>query len=134
MACAGDATSICGGPNRLSLYGTSATPPTVTPYPHEGTATATNPLGCYTETTGVRALSGASAFSETEMTVEACGTYCLNSGFTWFGVEYGAECYCGNGLSVESNPADDTDCNMACSGAATEICGGSNRLSVFQWY
>jgi hypothetical protein len=133
MPCAGDATAVCGGPNRLSLYGTSETAPEVAPYPHDPPVTETTYAGCWTEVEGVRALSGASGFSATAMTTAGCGTYCLNSGFTWFGLEYGAECYCGGALSVNSTSALEADCNMACTGAATEVCGGSNRLSVYQW-
>jgi hypothetical protein len=132
MMCPGDPTSVCGGPNRLSLYGTSTTPPTYTPESHPAVSTTTY-AGCWTETSPVRALSGASAYSGTLMTIEACGDYCLNEGFTWFGLEYTAECYCGSGLSEESVSAEDTDCAMPCSGASGEVCGGPNRISVYQW-
>ncbi|KAG7290140.1 hypothetical protein NEMBOFW57_000137 [Staphylotrichum longicolle] len=132
MACAGDPTAICGGPNRLSLYGSSTTPPTVTPNPHPA-VTTTQYEGCWTEATGPRALSGASAYSGSAMTLTDCGNYCLNSGFTWFGTEYSSECYCGNALDVTSTLVADTDCAMACSGAPGEVCGGPNRLSVYQW-
>jgi len=132
MPCPGDTTEVCGGPNRLSLYGTSATAPAVTPEPHDP-VTETQYAGCWTETSGVRALPGASGFSLTDMTVDGCSTYCLNSGFLWFGLEYSAECYCGTELNVNSTSVVDTDCNMACSGDAATTCGGSNRLSVYQW-
>ncbi|KAL2131096.1 hypothetical protein VTI74DRAFT_5570 [Chaetomium olivicolor] len=132
MPCAGDATAICGGSNRLSLYGTSEEPPTVTPYPHDP-VTETKYEGCWTELSGGRALSGPSAFSATAMTIAGCGNYCLNNGFTWFGLEYSAECYCGSALDANSTTALEADCNMACSGAAGEVCGGSNRLSVYHW-
>ncbi|KAK4097460.1 WSC-domain-containing protein [Parathielavia hyrcaniae] len=134
MACAGDATEVCGGPNRLSLYGVSVDAPTVTPYPTpepvEGPPVYE---GCWTELPGPRALDGASAFSASDMTVDGCANYCLNNGFPWFGLEYSAECYCGTELNVNSTLALDEDCNMACTGDSSEVCGGSNRLSVWQW-
>ncbi|KAK3301691.1 WSC domain-containing protein [Chaetomium strumarium] len=133
MACAGDATTTCGGPNRLSLYGASAEPPAVTPYPHPEVAGPPQYMGCWTEVAGVRALPGASGFSETDMTVGGCADYCLNSGFVWFGLEYGAECYCGNALDANSTAAAETECAMPCSGDATAVCGGSDRISVYQW-
>ncbi|KAK4153506.1 WSC domain-containing protein [Chaetomidium leptoderma] len=134
MPCPGDETlaTVCGGPNRLSLYGTSAEPPTVTPYPHDP-VTETQYEGCWTEVSGGRALAGATAFSLSAMTTADCGAYCLHSGFTWFGLEYGAECYCGGALNVNSTVAVETDCAMPCSGAPAEVCGGSNRLSVWRW-
>jgi hypothetical protein len=132
MPCPGDPLVICGGPNRLSLYGTAVEPPVSTPFPHDP-VTEYQYEGCWTEVSGVRALAGATAFSATDMTVAGCAGYCLNSGFLWFGLEYMAECFCGDALNVNSTLAVDTDCAMACSGAPTEVCGGSDRLSVYQW-
>ncbi|KAL2155766.1 hypothetical protein VTH82DRAFT_508 [Thermothelomyces myriococcoides] len=134
MPCPGDTATECGGPNRLSLYGASEESPVVTPYPHDP-VTETQYAGCWSEVEGggTRALAGASAFSLSAMTVPACGDYCLNSGFLWFGLEYGAECYCGEELHVNSTSVAEADCNMPCSGDAETACGGSNRLSVYQW-
>ncbi|KAK4246156.1 WSC domain-containing protein [Corynascus novoguineensis] len=134
MPCPGDAATVCGGPNRLSLYGASETAPTVTPEPHDP-VTETQYAGCWTELPSGegRALAGAAGFSATAMTVDDCGDYCLNSGFLWFGLEYGAECYCGATLNANSTSAAETDCNMPCSGDSAATCGGSNRLSVYQW-
>jgi len=38
---------------------------------------------------------------------------------------------CGNQLATTSAVSPDADCNMGCSGNATEACGGPNRLTVF---
>lgn len=46
--------------------------------------------GCYTEGNGARALSGASFYNYTAMTLEMCAFSC--TGFTYWGVEYGGEC------------------------------------------
>jgi hypothetical protein len=46
--------------------------------------------GCYTEAKSNRALTGASFYNYTAMTLEMCASSC--SGFTWWGVEYGGEC------------------------------------------
>jgi hypothetical protein len=45
--------------------------------------------GCYTEATNVRALSSASFYDYTAMTLEKCAADCV--GYTYFGVEYGGE-------------------------------------------
>ena len=45
--------------------------------------------GCYTEATNTRALSSASFYDYTAMTLEACAADCV--GYTYFGVEYGGE-------------------------------------------
>ena len=91
-------------------------------------STVTN-LGCYTEASTGRALSGASFSSASMMSVEACQAFC--SGYKYFGLEYSQECYCGQSLASTSVPAPASDCNMACSGNSAEICGGPNRLSLY---
>ena len=50
--------------------------------------------------------------------------------YTFFGLQNGDGCYCGND---DSNflPVPAEECNQPCSGDANEICGGSWRLSIF---
>lgn len=50
--------------------------------------------------------------------------------------EYAGECYCDSRLRAGGAPAPDgnTGCNMACSGNATEMCGGPNRLTLWRFY
>jgi hypothetical protein len=38
---------------------------------------------------------------------------------------------CGNTLASGSASAPSSDCNMACSGNATESCGGGSRLNLY---
>ena len=38
---------------------------------------------------------------------------------------------CGNSLAAGSGSAPTSDCNMACSGNAAEVCGGGNRLNLY---
>ncbi len=104
----------------------------MTPWPH-APVTAYQDEGCWTETSGLRALSDATGFSPSAMTIEECGDYCLNNGWLWFGLEYSSECYCGAALNVNSTNVVATDCSMPCSGDALQVCGGPNRLSVYQW-
>jgi hypothetical protein len=76
----------------------------------------------------MRALSAAT-FASDDMTLEACQVYC--SAYTYFGVEYARECYCGNSFNAGSVPAPAADCSMTCSGDETQYCGAGNRLSVY---
>ncbi|KAL8963334.1 MAG: hypothetical protein Q9183_005024, partial [Haloplaca sp. 2 TL-2023] len=84
--------------------------------------------GCYSEATSGRALTG-TAFYNDLMTVEKCAAAC--SSFTWFGVEYGRECFCGNTLNAGSAPAV-SGCDFKCPGDSTQTCGGRNRLNMYQ--
>ena len=47
-------------------------------------------LGCYTEATNGRALTGAAYYENNLMTLEYCANKC--TGYTYWGVEYGQDC------------------------------------------
>ncbi|KAL8735064.1 MAG: hypothetical protein Q9181_002948 [Wetmoreana brouardii] len=64
------------------------------------------------------------------MTVEKCAASC--NAFTYFGVEYGRECYCGNSLSPGSVNSTGTDCKFPCPGNSAETCGAGNRLDLYR--
>lgn len=58
------------------------------PVPYAGNAQWAN-IGCYTEATNSRALTGSSYTSNTDMTGETCLAFC--AGYTYAGVEYAQE-------------------------------------------
>ncbi|KAF9446564.1 hypothetical protein P691DRAFT_794299 [Macrolepiota fuliginosa MF-IS2] len=62
------------------------------------------------------------------MTIEICMNFCNPKGYIFAGVEFG---HCDSTIQIPGEQAADTDCNVACSGNATELCGGSNRLNIF---
>ncbi|KIO17666.1 hypothetical protein M407DRAFT_84757, partial [Tulasnella calospora MUT 4182] len=112
--CAGDSSLKCGG-----NWSASATP------------TAWSNLGCYVDQSA-RTLNGASK-TDNSMTPTMCQTFCGGSGFTYAGVENKVECYCGNTLTVNT-PATSTDCQAACGGDPTSICGGTNwRMTLYKY-
>jgi hypothetical protein len=96
MVCGGNPAEFCGAGNRLELYSTTATrTTTATPTPtgslgHKPTVGAYTFVGCQTEATTGRALSGKEVLAADTMTLESCATYC--QGFTYFATEYGREC------------------------------------------
>ncbi|KAN0098799.1 WSC domain containing protein, partial [Hyaloscypha variabilis] len=108
-------TAISPAPSRLNYRDDVAIPG----YTYEG---------CYTEATNMRALSDLAYYNDL-MTVEDCAAAC--SSYTWFGVEYGRECYCGNTLNPGSVPAPALDCDFECPGNADETCGAGNRLNMY---
>ncbi|RYF49565.1 MAG: hypothetical protein EOO38_07610, partial [Cytophagaceae bacterium] len=65
-----------------------------------------------------------------------CKNACLAAGYRLAGTEYSGECYCDNQLRFSGGPAPDGEaqCNMNCNGNQTEICGGPNRLTFFEYY
>ncbi|KAF2267176.1 heme peroxidase, partial [Lojkania enalia] len=124
MACSGDPSEMCGAASRMNLYKNSSRSTPISPQ-----IDGYNNLGCYNEPSSVRALSDKETSSST-MTVESCASFC--SGATYFGVEYGSECYCGSTLNTDSTKQPDADCSMVCSGNGSELCGGPYRLNIYQ--
>lgn len=84
--------------------------------------------GCYTEAQGQRALSG-SAFFDDQLTAEKCATAC--SGFKFFGLEYGRECYCGDAINQGSVETAAAECSFPCPGNSAQACGAGNRLTLY---
>ncbi|OXV07564.1 hypothetical protein Egran_04670, partial [Elaphomyces granulatus] len=90
-------------------------------------------LGCYTDSSA-RTLSTrilATVGDSAALTVATCTTACGASAYSYAGVERGGECYCGSGIFNGGAPAT-SGCTMACNGNATEFCGGSWRLNLYQ--
>jgi hypothetical protein len=148
MACYGNASETCGGPNRLDVYdynnAISALPTSTTSTSSTAaSATATGPalsgwtsLGCYSDTVGDRTLeTEIYSIPGADMTVELCTAACLTAGFDLAGVEYAGECYCDTSFHNGGGPAPDGDalCDMACNGNAAETCGGPDRLNVYSY-
>ena len=88
--------------------------------------------GCYSDALNPRSLSGITfAWWGQKISSSGCASYCEGKGYSYAGTEYGGQCFCGNEL-VNSEPQPSTDCDMPCEGAASEVCGGPARLSVFK--
>lgn len=83
-------------------------------------------VGCYTDTP-TRALPVNLLWSGA--TVEACVTIARAQGYKFAGVQYGTQCFAGNVPAYTLVP--DSNCNMPCAAAPTEICGGSWHNSVY---
>ena len=65
------------------------------------------------------------------LTVPACIDKCASLGYTSAGVEYGQECYCGNVNYPIGQSLPMSNCDMACLGDATQICGGHLTLLAY---
>lgn len=149
--CKGNPAEMCGGPFRVTAWGLgNARGPAPIP---ETTTTATTPaaptgsptkmgwkyLGCYTDLfEGVRTfnhdLSGLVAGGNANMTNEGCHAACLSRGYKYCGSEWSIECHGSNTIGGGNKlAASDDDCNMDCSGKAGEKCGGSARLSAWEY-
>ncbi|KAJ7364637.1 copper radical oxidase [Mycena albidolilacea] len=88
-------------------------------------------IGCYTDNTGARTLTGATIVDPANMTVENCISFCDANQFIFAGVEFMQECYCDNFIENSGTTAPVSDCSQLCAGNADEFCGGPGRLNVF---
>ncbi|KAI1735018.1 copper radical oxidase [Xylaria scruposa] len=86
--------------------------------------------GCYTEGSNGRAFSVQQPDSQ-DLTIQSCVNTCISAGYGVAGLEYASQCFCDNFVRNGANLTDDADCNMPCTGDASQDCGAGNRLSVF---
>lgn len=75
-------------------------------------------------------LSFRSDMDTNSATVEGCMAECKGNGFRYAGLEYYGVCFCGN--SVDGGQLADSQCTFPCNGNKSEVCGGDNKLSVYQ--
>ena len=85
MACAGDGSELCGGPNRLNMYHSNSTNGFALPavVPSYGNFVY---IGCVVEPATTRALPNL-VVANGSVTVELCLQSCVQ--YTYAGLEYG---------------------------------------------
>ncbi|WWC88965.1 uncharacterized protein L201_003880 [Kwoniella dendrophila CBS 6074] len=136
LKCSGDSTSICGGGNAITLLAVQSALTTLST--NLTSTPITLPAGwnpasssCISEAKSGRALTGATYASDS-MTIGSCLNFCSSKGFSYGGLEYARECYCGNSL-VNGASLDQTSgqCSMTCQGDAAHTCGGSNAIQLY---
>ncbi|KAE9389021.1 galactose oxidase [Gymnopus androsaceus JB14] len=129
MACVGNDAELCGGPSLLDIFNSGQKPPPPPEVvPKVGNWTS---LGCYSDgVNGQRTLSV--QMDLTSNTVEACTSSCFTSGYQFSGVEFADQCFCASSI-LNGAPIPAADCNMVCSGNATEFCGGPDALNMYNY-
>ncbi|KAG9023244.1 hypothetical protein FS837_005893 [Tulasnella sp. UAMH 9824] len=142
MTCSGDISLKCGNSYVNSLYARSSDASSSSSSSRSNTTSRsasltasfapapsgwTN-LGCYVDQAD-RTLTGASRLGWSDMTPALCAANC--AGYTYFGTEYGNECYCGNALT-NNVPTPVSECDFNCAGDASQKCGGGWRLTLYQ--
>lgn len=78
--------------------------------------------GCYQEYQPGRQLSSQIIGNDT-LTAQQCVTSCAVQGYVFAGAQFGRECWCGNRVPVKR--VAEGNCNTACAGDNSEICGGA---------
>ncbi|KAF2156578.1 hypothetical protein K461DRAFT_308871 [Myriangium duriaei CBS 260.36] len=90
-------------------------------------------IGCGLDNGSNRTFGSDQWWSNT-MTIEGCLDYCGAKGYKYAGLEYASQCFCGNTLAADRAPTTGIlgNCFSACAGNSTQVCGGANRLSMYE--
>lgn len=89
-------------------------------------------LGCFQDDRKSRIFDGFVTELSESNAPTACITYCLRIGFTFAGLQFGFECWCGKALNVHSLRISELRCNMSCpSHDSQSMCGGYLAMSVY---
>jgi len=65
------------------------------------------------------------------LTPNLCIKNCLDKNFRYAGVQNGGECFCGDTAPPPSKLVGQADCKTNCHGDASQKCGGTWRMNVF---
>ncbi len=68
---------------------------------------------------------------DAKLTVTTCEDGCYRKGYKFAGVENGNQCWCSSSIAGEW-ASDQKECNMPCSGDGKVICGGKERVFVYE--
>lgn len=98
----------------------------------KGNFTSGRSLGCYQDDQTNRLLDGYYVNNKEMNSPGKCIEICLQSGFTYAGVQYGNECFCGNASPPSSVQLPDASCDRKCPGDVTKNCGGYFTMNVFE--
>ncbi|KAH7393271.1 WSC domain-containing protein [Cadophora sp. MPI-SDFR-AT-0126] len=157
MPCGGNAAETCGGSYGMNIYSynpvsssstvrtssSSTKTPTISPSATSTKSTAVSmnaptstpipftSMGCWTDNDVTERTLIGGAYTDQNLTLQICASLC-SKGFTYFGVEYSTECYCGNNIGSTSILAIDGRCNMPCKGDPTQNCGGSYGMNIYK--
>lgn len=126
--CSGDKSALCGGPSHLTVYqpklarrGTESIEPSI------GVVPSAAHIGCAPDSSQ-RVMNEKQVTDDPTMTPQKCSSSCES--YKYFGVEGGNQCYCSN--TKPTSFVDNMNCNEACSGNPSELCGGFYLLNVYE--
>lgn len=136
MPCAGDTSEYCGAGNRMSVYSNSTLQVYYPPVSQKtGLPGSWTYQGCLYDDAILRTFPYQIEFAENN-TAANCLNLCAEYGYGAGGMEYGEQCFCGDQAHVTfagSQFMPESDCNMPCTGNASQICGSGNRISFYNW-
>nr|XP_018901650.1 PREDICTED: xylosyltransferase oxt [Bemisia tabaci] len=89
-------------------------------------------LGCFQDGKSKRLLSSYYVSLKFNNSPSNCVNLCLQSGFSYAGVQLSTECFCGNEKPPSSFQLPDSSCNMKCPADTHQMCGGYLTSNIYQ--
>ncbi|CAM9840437.1 unnamed protein product [Ectocarpus sp. 12 AP-2014] len=88
--------------------------------------------GCYRDSRDDRRLA-MGPMSSRDMTPTLCNEYCVGQYASFYAVQYGRECWCGDDSTdyAKLGALDMTECAYPCTGDADLTCGGFDSFEIF---
>ncbi|XP_035684906.1 beta-1,3-glucan-binding protein-like [Branchiostoma floridae] len=88
-------------------------------------------LGCYHDGGSMdsRDLNGDNMTSP-YLTPKLCLDHCTEAGYTYAGLQYGTECFCGDSFG-KFGAAPESECAIPCGGDAGQMCGNGWKNSIY---
>ncbi|KAH3731113.1 hypothetical protein DPMN_057118 [Dreissena polymorpha] len=59
-----------------------------------------------------------------------CATRCSTHNYSFAGVEFEWQCFCGNSFDATKKKPDN-ECNKRCPGDISKMCGAANRINIY---
>ena len=69
--------------------------------------------------------------ADEKMTVQICLKICRSKSYIYAGLQWQYECYCGNEPKQGFEWAWPEKCNDRCAGDNSQVCGGTNAISIW---
>jgi len=66
-----------------------------------------------------------------ENSPDNCIKECQDQGYSYAGVQFTNQCWCGNGDIPQEKVVPKSDCDSACPGDSSKMCGGFDRMNVY---
>ncbi|GAA5841263.1 hypothetical protein JCM11251_001608 [Rhodosporidiobolus azoricus] len=126
-----DAKSFtCGSDKLVDVY-TSTVPPKETVPTGQTTFGQWKYDACYSDNTGARSLP--IQLNNPSGNIEGCLAACAGINATTCGLEWYGECFASKeGLKNGATQIDKSKCSTPCRSDSSQICGGSNALSIYK--
>ena len=86
-------------------------------------------LGCFDDHTR---LLDKKIYSNNSNSPDLCMRGCKAEGFSFSGLQYGGECFCGNQDPPVCLRKPEEECDMKCPGNEEEFCGGNRKMNIYK--